>query len=318
MYNKSGWNFPTRSIFLLRVFDMQPPARRSILAVIFISPNEPRLRAGWRLLAQTALMLPFTCLSLVILLIRESFSFAVELLLLQGVGLFSITLSVFLARRFIDRRSFTSLGLRLDRQALADTAAGLLMAALMMGLLALLLWAAGWLSPPGFSWQFAPNAAGQVALWLAIFVITGWNEELLSRGYHLQNLRDGLNLPWAVLLSSAVFGVAHIINPNASWVAVANITLAGIFFAFAYWRTQSLWLPIGLHIGWNFLLGVVFGFPVSGITTYRLANPEIIGPQAWTGGSFGPEAGLVILPILLFGALLVYGYTHRNVYPQKR
>lgn len=295
---------------------METPVRRSIPAIIFHSPNERRLRAGWRLLAQSIFMLLITfCAGIPILLLGNYFNNADELLLLQVISLFGITLSVLLARRLLDRRSIASLGLRLDRQAAMDLAAGLLMSALMIGLLALLMWSAGWIAPEGFGWQLTSDSASQVALWLVIFIITGWNEELLTRGYHLQNLRDGLNLPWAVLLSSDAFGIAHIFNPNASWIAAANITLTGIFFAFAWWRTQSLWLPIGLHIGWNFTLGVVFGFPVSGIDTYRLASPTITGPQVWTGGAFGPEAGLVLIPILVFGALLVYGYSHRAIYP---
>lgn len=297
---------------------MEKPARRSIFATLFLSPNERRLRAGWRLLAQSALMLLLVaCLGIPTVFLQGQFSVAEELLLIQALSLVGITLSVFLARRFLDRRSMASLGLRLDKPALMDTTAGLLMAFLMIGLLALLMWASGWIAPPGFNWQIDASAGREIALWLAIFIITGWVEELLLRGYHLQNLRDGLNLPWAVAISSAVFGVAHIFNPNASWVAAVNITLAGVFFAFAWWRTQSLWLPIGLHIGWNFALGVVFGFPVSGINTYRLASPDITGPQVWTGGAFGPEAGLVLWPMLLLGALLVYGYTHPNIYPSR-
>ncbi len=295
---------------------METPTRPNLVARIFFSSTERRLRAGWRLLAQSMVMLTIGLFAAVASFIT-GFFFAIdnELLLSQVIALLSITLSVFLARRFFDKRSLVSLGLRLDRQALADVAAGLVMSFLMIGLLSLLMWSAGWLAPEGFGWRVTANAASQVMLWLVIFVIVGWNEELLIRGYYLQNLRDGLNLPWAVLLSSVIFGIAHILNPNASWMAAANIALAGVFFAFAWWRTKSLWLPIGLHIGWNFTLGVVFGFPVSGMPTYRLAAPTITGPAVWTGGEFGPEAGLVLIPVLVFGALLVYGYTHHEKYP---
>jgi ethanolamine transporter EutH len=112
-----------------------------------------------------------------------------------------------------------------------------------------------------------------------------------------------------VFLSSAVFGILHWSNPNAAWNSVVGIFLAGIFLAFAYTRTRKLWLPIGLHIGWNFFEGVVFGFPVSGLDIFQLVHHTVTGPELWTGGAFGPEAGLIIFPALLLGSLLVIFYT---------
>jgi hypothetical protein len=91
-----------------------------------------------------------------------------------------------------------------------------------------------------------------------------------------------------------------------------GIFLAGVFFAYAYIRTKQLWLPIGMHIGWNFFEGVVFGFPVSGLEPYALTRITVQGPEIWTGGVFGPEAGLIVLPALILGAFLIYLYTMRR------
>ena len=88
-----------------------------------------------------------------------------------------------------------------------------------------------------------------------------------------------------------------------------GVTLAGLFMAYAYLRTRQLWLPIGIHIGWNFFEGPLLGFPVSGIGTFQLVRNQIAGPTLFTGGSFGPEAGLVLVPALIFGTALVYFYT---------
>jgi hypothetical protein len=112
-----------------------------------------------------------------------------------------------------------------------------------------------------------------------------------------------------VVISSAIFGVMHLGNPNATWVSAAGIFFAGLFLAYGYLATKQLWLPIGLHIGWNFFEGVVFGFPVSGLDIYRLIRITVDGPELWTGGAFGPEAGLVLLPGLLLGVALIYVYT---------
>jgi hypothetical protein len=67
-----------------------------------------------------------------------------------------------------------------------------------------------------------------------------------------------------------------------------------------------------LHIGWNFFEGVGFGFPVSGLDSYALTRITVHGPEIWTGGAFGPEAGLIVLPSLILGAFLIYLYTMRR------
>jgi CRISPR/Cas system-associated protein Csm6 len=71
-------------------------------------------------------------------------------------------------------------------------------------------------------------------------------------------------------------------------------------------------LSIGLHIGWNFFEGTVFGFQVSGSTFFRLIIQSVKGPELITGGDFGPEAGLIVLPAMLLGAGLIYAYTHNR------
>lgn len=68
---------------------------------------------------------------------------------------------------------------------------------------------------------------------------------------------------------------------------------------------KSNWLPIGLQIGWNFFQGAVFGFPVNGSEIYRLIRITVDGLELWTGGGFGPEAGLALIPGLLLGTVLV-------------
>jgi hypothetical protein len=144
---------------------------------------------------------------------------------------------------------------------------------------------------------------------LFAFILVGWQEELLSRGYWLQNLRDGLNLVWGVLISSAFFALGHAANPNASWEAMLGLFAGGLFLAYGYVRTRKLWLPIGLHIGWNLFEGTIYGFPVSGSPFFTLVRQTVHGPEWITGGDFGPEAGLIILPALLVGVGLIYLYT---------
>jgi len=180
-----------------------------------------------------------------------------------------------------------------------------------MGLIYALMSAFGWLTFQGFAWDFDPLGLviKNVLVFFAMFILVGWNEELLSRGYHLQTIASGLNLFWGVVISSAIFGILHLGNPNATWVSAAGIFFAGIYLAYGYIRTKQLWLPIGLHIGWNFYEGVVFGFPVSGLDIYALLRIQVSGPVLWSGGAFGPEAGLIVLPSLIVGGALIYWFT---------
>jgi membrane protease YdiL (CAAX protease family) len=289
--------------------EVQPVTKRNFIAQIFLSSDESRLRAGWRLLLQTVLMIIISIpISLIAGLIRIGGN---EVLLSQVIELIIFISSIYLARKFLDKRSFVSLGLQVNKQAFVDILIGIVITFVMMGLIYFAEVAAGWLTFKSFAWQTEPaiNVISGVLLFFVIFIFVGWNEELLSRGYHLQTLASGTNMFWGVMISSSVFGLAHLGNPNATWVSAAGIFFAGVFLAYGYLRTGQLWLSIGLHIGWNFFEGVIFGFPVSGLDIYRLIRHQVQGPVIWTGGAFGPEAGLIVLPALVIGAVLIYFYT---------
>ena len=305
--------------------NIQPPSNRSLLDNLFLSPHEPRLRAGWRLLLQTLLMLFLGgCLSIILgigllaadpSLLSRLASLPPEYILLGGLGeAFTVTASVFLARRYLDKRSIESLGLKLSSRTLVDILVGILITLLQMSLIYLIMNWMGWITFEGFAWQFDPTGLvlKNTLLFLLIFILVAWTEELLSRGYHLQTIASGLNLFWGAVISSAIFGLLHLGNPAANWMSTLGIFLAGLFFAYAYIRTRQLWLPIGMHLGWNFFEGVGFGFPVSGLDIYTLTRIQVHGPDLWTGGAFGPEAGLIVIPALIVGVVLIYFYSGRR------
>ena len=274
---------------------------------------------------QTFVLLSFgLCISIplvaVLFLLDPSIIAALQLkpeyMLLATLGeAIAITVSVFLARRFLDKQPIESLGLKLNSQALFDLLTGIGVTFLQMGFTYLLMFNLGWLTFEGFAWEFDPIGLviKNALLFFFIFILVGWNEELLSRGYHLQTIASGINLFWGVIISSAVFGLLHIFNPGATWVSTTGILFAGLFLAYGYVRTKQLWLSIGLHIGWNFFEGVVFGFPVSGLDIYALTRIKVTGPELWTGGAFGPEAGLIVLPSLIVGAGLIYWFTKNRM-----
>jgi len=289
---------------------------RTTITRIFLSPEEPRLRAGWRLLVQFILLLVITSIIGMPFTILYFIVPAIDLFLLSIIiSSFAVPISVYIARRFIDRRSFVSLGFRWDTQALKDILVGFWIAGAMMGVIFLVELAAGWLEyqGPGWEGESAVKFLSTLLIWCFIFLVVGFYEELQSRGYRFQNIEAGVNLPIAVLLSSFIFGLEHMINPNVWWAALLGITIAGLFLAYTYLRTRQLWLPIGLHIGWNIFEGLVFGFPVSGIQLPGLIKHQVNGPDYFTGGLFGPEAGLVLLPGICIGVLLVFWYTQHRI-----
>ena len=298
--------------------------RRFILAQVFLSPDERRLRAGWRLALQS-ILLSVLLLVVSIGVVIAAGALGLDLNILQPLSLanlgptaIAMTLSVWIARRLLDRRSFGSLGFHLDRRSAVDVLVGFLITGAMMGVIYLVEAGAGWLRFDGWAWETIP--AGKVAIGLVAgllaFALVGYQEELLHRGYILQNLRDGMGFGWGLLLSSGIFALMHLGNPNVTWCSMLpGLTAAGLFLAFGWVRTRRLWLSIGIHIGWNFFEGVVFGFPVSGIDLVGLIRHTPIGPVALTGGPFGPEAGLILLPALTVGVSLTWLYTRGRQIP---
>jgi len=286
--------------------------------MIFLSPADPRLRAGWRLLLHAV----FYIVILISLTIGALLFYRGELGVLTTssspailIELVSILSATFLARRFLDYRSFSSLGLQIDRRAVSDLIIGFLIPSLMMALIFLIEYTAGWTQFQGWSWQTVGIGQSIIGLLggLVVFILVGVSEEIFSRGYHLQNLIEGLNLHWALFISSSIFAILHVLNPSSSLMSTIGLLAAGYFLAYGWIRTHRLWLPIGLHIGWNFFEGNVFGFQVSGLDTFRLLLHTPSGPEFITGGTFGPEAGLIAIPAMLLGAWLVKLYTRDRV-----
>ncbi len=224
---------------------------------------------------------------------------------------------VALVCRFVDRRSLDGLGLRVDRRWWADLAAGVVIGALLMGGIFGAELAFGWAH-----YAPAPEIGGDVPrlaflpVTVFAFVAIGIYEELISRGYQLTNLAEGLRCRWiagpnaallAAVISSSVFGLAHLGNPNATWASTINIVAAGMMLAVGYLTTGRIGLSIGLHIGWNFFQNF-FGMPVSGMTEFffgAVVTRDVTGPAWVTGGAFGPEAGMTGLVAMLVGTLLI-------------
>lgn len=293
----------------------------SLLRRIFISADEPRLRTGWRLALHAtmivALTIPVSLFAAVVILILglwvpDAGTLSLWIGALASAVVF--VLATWVARRVLDRRSFVSLGFALDRHTLPDLVAGFLIPFPMLGLVFGIATAFGWMQWGSWAWesQSAASVVLGMAGGLSLFVLVGVSEEVLSRGYHLQNLTESMGWIGAWLLSSLIFAGLHVFNPGFSLQAGLGLVLAGLFLATGWLRTGRLWLSIGLHIGWNFFEGTVFGFAVSGLDLFRLMDHRIEGPSWATGGTFGPEAGAIVYPGLVLGTLLIALYTRNR------
>jgi membrane protease YdiL (CAAX protease family) len=223
-------------------------------------------------------------------------------LLEGGVYLAGIVVLTWVFMRCLDRQPLVSLGLQ-AQGGLLRLLLGLGLGAGLIGLVFVTMVTAGWLVAEPGRLDLLPFLASALS-WAALSFV----EELTFRGYILQGLARAWIMPIAVAVSSLLFGVVHLIDPNAQLLAVLNISVAGLFFAVAYLVTRSLWLPAGIHIGWNLAEIHLLGFPGSGHTEPSLLRSTVGGPEWLTGGAFGPEGGILGLAAWLLGIALLLGY----------
>ena len=137
-----------------------------------------------------------------------------------------------------------------------------------------------------------------------ILILGAAGEEILFRGYGFQVLLRSTGPYTAILPVGVLFGAMHSSNPHASNLGLVNTAGFGMLFGYAFWRSRDLWLPFGLHFGWNFTLPF-FGTSLSGVkmgvTGYEL---QWKAGELWSGGEYGPEASIstsiVLLAIFIF------------------
>jgi membrane protease YdiL (CAAX protease family) len=283
----------------------------------FWNSDENRLRTGWRLF----LFIPAVpvIMRILNLALRPVFGGSLENNTISWVfrGILVViggTLIVWIFRQFIDRKSFVSLGLRFDRLAIWDMLVGFVLSGFMVGLFFAVLLAFGMLEIEEIGWTssgFLPI----LEIFLLLFGVglaTGYSEELAFRGYILQNLGEGIGLVWAVVVSCILYGLMHMPNPNSTLLSGVIIAILGFLRIFGWLRTGQLWLSIGMHAGWNFFQGPILGFSVSGFGSQSLIQHTISGPNWMTGGSFGPEAGIVVVPVVLLALMVMFLWTAKR------
>lgn len=296
----------------------------------FENPEEKRLRAPFRL--------SFFILGMIILWVGAG---AIQSAL-RGLGPNWIMISisylivamlstglVYITGKWVDYRSFGSFGLSKTRLWVNELVEGVIITSIVVlsvfgtGIMLDLFEVTGW--RPGLV-----NPGKWISSLLGYFVMmvcVAYYEELLFRGYLTLNLFEGLQrntlkfraaAALTTFLISAFFAFVHANNPNATWIGVMNILLAGFMLGIPFFISGSLATPIGIHFAWNFVQGPILGLPVSGIIfPTSLIQTNSIEPFWVSGGTFGLEGGLLgtlgivaIIVVLLIRYRFRYALTH--------
>lgn len=281
---------------------------------VFYNDNE-RLRSGWRValfLAVYFLILTFVVNVVFAILTALPIGFTADSLLSFTV---SHAISAFLAivfgwlfGRFLEDLPFRALGAAFTKSWFKHLTYGFMIGALTVCFGALIAYLFGGL-------KFEYNNAGFYAVGLTltvslvIFIGGAAFEEAFFRGYIFQTLIRAKLVWFAVLFTSVFFATVHNANPSANYISWINTFLAGIWFAAAYLKTRTLWMPFGLHLAWNWFLGSILGIQVSGLSDIAAApflRAAELGPAWLTGGEYGLEGGLAATIVLLISTLLIW------------
>src|SRR5215469_4717747 len=259
------------------------------------------------LLAGIVQVTEFGCIALITYAletpVRDLFSKPLAALLPFVVPAILAAFAVYwLGVRIIEKRRVRELALD---QAFSYFALGAGTGFLLFGSVFGTLWDKGYATYEGYlGLDELPSAA-------LIFAANVVFEELVFRGAIFRIVEDSLGTTLALAVSALLFGLSHLANNGATLVSALSVAVAGgITFGLTYTLTKSLWLPMGIHFGWNFTQGAVFGSAVSGYEPRGALKFRLAGPSLVTGGAFGPEASVytILFAIILAAGLCTLAY----------
>lgn len=154
------------------------------------------------------------------------------------------------------------------------------------------------LSFQGFSYELAIS--------FVFYALVSVNEEVVVRGYVMANLSEKYKPLVALACSSLLFGSLHYFNPSFSWLGLVNISLSGFLMGLLMLQSRTISTPIGLHWAWNFMQGPVAGVAVSGNPERGIFHLQTSAPDYISGGAFGAEGSLLLLPITATAIVFFY------------
>ena len=223
-----------------------------------------------------------------------------------GVGVAGLIAGLFanwLALRIYEHRPLSAVGLGINRATAHNLGLGIAGGAGAATIVLARPLLAGAAHLTGIS---EPPPAGTLPFVTLALAAGSAAEELMFRGYALQILIAAAGPFAAIIPVGVLFGYLHSFNPNVLWLGIVNTAGFGILFGYAFYRSRDLWLPIGLHFGWNFTLPL-FGVNVSGLKIGVTGHQMVWTAGVWwSGGEYGPEASVLTsaVLVLLFVAVL--------------
>lgn len=223
---------------------------------------------------------------------------------------FAFTLAVLFATvvsiRSIEERKLSDYALTFDQRSLAM---GFTIGSVLMALFVLLFYSFGFFS-------FSYNEVSTTLLTsFTLFFLVSLCDEVMIRGYILFKLREKIGNTASLLITSILFGLMHLANDHVTCLGVLNISLSGFLMGLLILKTNSISSAIGVHWAWNFVQGPVFGFGVSGRAQDGIVKPLPQAEALFTGGSFGIEGSVLLIPISVLFIFLLYKY--RFFLPQR-
>jgi membrane protease YdiL (CAAX protease family) len=158
-----------------------------------------------------------------------------------------------------------------------------------------------------FRTTFSSFNMARATVVLCVLITGALAEELMFRGYPFQRLVEAIGATGAIGVFSVLFGVVHLSNPGASVWGLINTVAIGVLLSVTYLRTRALWLPWGVHLAWNAVLGLILGLPVSGLCLFNVAvHGSASGPKWLTGGNYGIEASAPGAIAIVIGLIMVW------------
>ena len=201
----------------------------------------------------------------------------------------------------IEKRSLSSMGI-IKKKSISKYLKGLLLGFIIFSSAVLIAFLCG-----SVRFKFNDSASlFTIFLFFLGYLIQGFNEEVLFRGYLLISLSNRTSIRNAIIINSIIFSIFHALNPGVTILAIINIALYGVFASIYTLKYQNIWQVSAFHSMWNFLQGNFYGFSVSGISgDTSLLNITTSKFSIINGGSFGMEGGLAVTVVLIIGILFL-------------
>ncbi len=229
------------------------------------------------------------------LIVDNSLIFVFKKFIVWGIQI----LFFFIWVRYVEKRPIKTMGFQAI-SPLKSYFIGFLVGFIAISIITVILAFMGKVEYKSFNDDFSPLLLGAIALG---WIVQSASEEIAIRGWLIPMLGNRSTPVTAIVLTAFIFGILHLFSSGVTVLSFTNLVLSGVFFAEYAIYSNNIWGVCGLHFSWNFVMGNIYGFPVSGFSSLGeiVFKMKHVGSIFFTGGDFGPEGGFITSVILLIG-----------------